>query len=37
VIQNPPDGIATGAEVNVIGAPAAGVAQTQPKRRDQHG
>jgi multidrug efflux pump subunit AcrA (membrane-fusion protein) len=37
VIQNPPDGIETGALVNVLAKTAVGVAQAKPKSRDQHG
>ena len=37
VIQNPPDGIASGAQVNVIGAPPTGVSEAAAKRGDQHG
>jgi len=37
VIQNPPDGIATGALVNVIGKPTAGVAQDKSKGRNASG
>jgi RND family efflux transporter MFP subunit len=37
VIQNPPDGIATGALVNVVGKSAAGVAQDKVKGRNAPG
>jgi len=38
VIQNPPDGVASGDAVHVIGAPAAtSVADTRPKTKNDHG
>jgi RND family efflux transporter MFP subunit len=37
VIQNPPDGIATGAVVNVVAKPTAGVARDKPKAQSEHG
>jgi RND family efflux transporter MFP subunit len=37
VIQNPPDGIATGAVVNVVAKPAVGVAQDKAKASNAHG
>jgi RND family efflux transporter MFP subunit len=37
VIQNPPDGIATGALVNVVAKPAVGVAQDKAKAQNAHG
>jgi RND family efflux transporter MFP subunit len=37
VIQNPPDGIATGAVVNVVAKPTAGVARDKPQAQSEHG
>jgi hypothetical protein len=37
VIQNPPDGITTGALVNVVSRPAVGVAEAKAKGRNAHG
>jgi RND family efflux transporter MFP subunit len=37
VIQNPPDGIATGAVVNVVAKPASDLAQAKPKAPNVHG
>jgi hypothetical protein len=37
VIQTPPDGIATGASVNVVGKTAVGVAQDKLKNKNAQG
>jgi RND family efflux transporter MFP subunit len=37
VIQNPPDGITTGAIVNVVSSAPVGVAAAKPKGRNEHG
>jgi multidrug efflux pump subunit AcrA (membrane-fusion protein) len=37
VIENPPDGIATGATVNLVKTPPTGTAAVKPKSKDDHG